>query len=104
MNRQAQIDACPLAAHRLALARLRDDPSRVEAARNLLARWRRAKGPSRSDPCWDEWDHLLAAGPGALEAAACGDGDRAAVLRSVSPLGVITQRERASLPAEARQQ
>ena len=48
----------------------------------------------------DEWVPI----PGALEAAACGDGDRAAVLRSVSPLGVITQRERASLPAEARQQ
>ena len=103
MNRQVQIEAFLLAAHRLALTRLRDRPARVDEARALLSRWRTQDAATRSDSYWDEWERLLAAGPDALEAAVCGDGDHPAALRSVSPLGVLlTQRERAALLAQAR--
>lgn len=103
MNRQIQIEAFLLAAHRLALARLRESPSRIDEPRRLLARWRAQGGATRSDPYWDEWEQLLAADPETLESAVGVPGDHPAALRSVSPLGVLlTQRERASLLAEAR--
>ena len=103
MNRQRQIESFLLAAHRLALVRLRAQPSRVEEARGLLSRWRTQNGPTRSDRYWDEWEQLLTIGPDSLEAVICADGDHAVALRSVSPLGILlTQRERALLLAQAR--
>ena len=103
MNRQQQIDAFLLAAHRLMLARLREAPERIAQVRAQLARWRQASGPTRSDVYWDEWDRLLQAGPDALEHALCDGGEHAALLRSVSPMSpLLTQRERAALLREAR--
>jgi hypothetical protein len=103
MNRQQQIDQFLANAHRLAIDRLRADPSGVERVRAQLRRWRAASGATRSDPYWDEWDDLLAAGVDALERAVCADDQHAAALRSVSPVSVLlTQRERARLLREVR--
>lgn len=103
MNRQQQIDVFLLEAHRLAVRRLRQDPSRAEHARALLARWRERNGPTRSDPYRDEWARLLDAGPDAVEHVACAADDHGAALRNVSPLSVlITQRERMDLLRQAR--
>ena len=103
MNRQTQIDAFLLAAHRLALQRLREEPARLHEAAGTLARWRAQAGVTRSDPYWDEWQSLIAAGVERLEAVVCADDEHAAALRNVSPLGsLMTQRERGQLLRAAR--
>jgi len=103
MNRQQQIESFLLAAHRVALARLRAEPARIARVRAQLARWRQRSGPGRSDPYWDEWEQLLHAGLDELDRAVCSEQEHAAVLRSVSPMSVLlTQRERAELLREAR--
>ena len=103
MNRQQQIEKFLLAAHRLALARLRSEPARIEPVRAQLARWRAASGATRSDPYWDEWQQLLVADFDEIERVVCADDDHGAVLRSVSPMStLITQSERAQLLREAR--
>jgi hypothetical protein len=103
MNRQQQIDAFLLAAHRVALSRLREAPGRIVDVRLQLSRWRAQNGRTRSDVYWDEWERLLAMDLAALEAAVCADSEHAAVLRSVSPISsLLTQRERSQLLAQAR--
>lgn len=103
MNRQTQIDAFLLAAHRLALRRLREEPAKLREAVQTLARWRARAGASRSDPYWDEWQLLLDAGVDRLEAVVCAEDEYAAALRNVSPLGgLMTQRERGELLRAAR--
>ena len=88
MDRHARIDVFSLAAHRLAMTRLREDPARLEEAIGVLKRWRKqAGGPSHCDPYWDEWEHLLSEGVNAVEQAVCAHTDHSATLRSVSPLG-----------------
>jgi hypothetical protein len=95
MNRQQQIDAFLLEAHRLALRRLRVHPERIAEVASTLTRWRVQAGVNRSDRYRDEWQALLDAGVDAVEAGACGQDEHAAALRNVSPLGVlITARER----------
>ena len=103
MDRQQRIHLFSLAAHRLAVERLRQDPARLSEAVGVLQRWReRAGGASSCDRYWDEWEQLLRAGPDAVEAAVCSPGDRAATLRSASPLGrFITIAERTRLLREA---
>lgn len=104
MNRQQQIDAFLLEAHRLAVVRLRADPGRLVEVTRTLARWRQQAGPTRSDRYWDEWQSMLDAGIDAIEARACGLDDHAAALRTVSPVGVlITSRERGELLRLARE-
>ena len=103
MNRQQQIDKFLLAAHRLAVQRLRADPGRIEPVRAQLERWRVQSGPTRSDHYWDEWQQLLAADIEKLESVVCADNEHGALLRSVSPMStLVTQRERAELLREAR--
>jgi len=103
MNRQQQIDKFLLAAHRLAVSRLRAEPQRIEPVRAQLARWRAQSGPTRSDLYWDEWQRLLAVDIREMERVVCADDEHGAVLRSVSPLStLITQAERAQLLREAR--
>jgi len=88
MNEQDRINAFTLAAHRIALARLREQPALVPEAIGVLQRWRaQAGGQSHCDPYWDEWERLLRQGPDSVERAVCVQTDRAATLRSVSPLG-----------------
>lgn len=103
-SRQRQIEMFLLAAHRLALSRLRAEPARIESVREVLARWRAHSGSTRSDPYWDEWDRLLEGDIATLESRVCGDDERAIVLRSVSPISVlVTQQERSELLRNARQ-
>jgi hypothetical protein len=103
MNRQQQIDHFLMAAHRLAMSRLRADPSRIEKVRAQLVRWRGISGVTRSDTYWDEWQALLDSGVDELERVVCAEDDHGAVLRSVSPASVLlTQRERSVLLREAR--
>lgn len=103
MNRQQQIDKFLLAAHRLALARLRADPSRLQPVQAQLARWRRQSGPTRSDRYWDEWETLLAGALDDIERVICADDQHGALLRSVSPMStLVTQAERTVLLREAR--
>lgn len=104
MNRQQQIDAFLLEAHRLAVARLRAQPGRLQEAAAQLARWRRQGEATRSDAYWDEWEALIGQGVEAIERSSCGTDDHAALLRSVSPLSaLITQQERTELLRRARQ-
>lgn len=103
MNRQQQIDSFLLQAHRLAVARLRADPSRIAELAYTLSQWRARAGATRSDPYWDEWQTLLDAGIDAIESGACGVDDHAAALRNVSPVGVlISATERSQLLQAAR--
>ena len=103
MDRHQQIDVFSLAAHHLAMARLREQPGRVDEALGVLNRWRvQAGGPSHCDPYWDEWESLLRAGIDIPEPAVCEVTDHAATLRSVSPLGrFITVAERNGLLRQA---
>ena len=105
MNEQDRINTFSLAAHRVAIARLREDPERLAEARGVLQRWRsQAVGPAHCVPYWDEWDALLRSGVDAVEQAVCFDGDHAATLRSVSPLGrFVPAAERHRLLRQARE-
>ena len=105
MDRHARIDTFSLAAHRLALTRLREQPTRLVEALDVLDRWRQqAGGASHSEPYWDEWERLLRAGIDAVENAACAATSHGATLRSVSPLGrFISVDERSSLLRQALQ-
>lgn len=105
MDGQAQIQAFSLAAHRLAVTRLRERPERLTEALAVIQRWRRqAGGPSHCDPYWDEWDQMLHDGVDAVERVACAATDHATTLRSVSPLGrFISVAERNQLLRDARQ-
>lgn len=105
MDRHHQIRLFSLAAHRLAVARLRERPERLDEALGVLRRWRQqAGGPAHCGPYWDEWEQLLSLGVDAVEGMACASTDHAATLRSVSPLGrFITPAERNSLLKQARE-
>jgi hypothetical protein len=105
MDRHARIDVFSLAAHRLALERLRQRPERVSEALSVLARWRQiAGGRSHSDTYWDEWERALREGVDAVERTALDPSSHGATLRSVSPLGrFISAQERLALLREARE-
>lgn len=104
MNRQQQINLFSLAAHRLAVARLREEPQRLLEVRGVLERWRVQAGePTHCDPYWNEWDRLLSEGVDAIERAVCVSTDQAATLRGMSPLGrLISAGERNELLRQAR--
>jgi hypothetical protein len=109
MDRQDQIHALSLAAHRLAVERLRERPERLGEALGAIQRWReQAGGPAYCDPyCdpyWDKSDRVLHDGVDAVEVVAFAPTDQPAALRSVSPLGrFISVSERNQLLREARQ-
>lgn len=82
---------------------MRADPARVADVRALLSRWREQSGPSRSDRYWDEWERLLTLPIDEFERFICAENERATVLRSVSPIGVlISVKERNDLLRQAR--
>jgi hypothetical protein len=103
MDRHARIDIFSLAAHRLAVARLREQPARLPEAIGVLNRWRdQAGGSAHCDPYWDEWERLLRDGVDAVEREACAPTSHGATLRSVSPLGrFISVAERNDLLKQA---
>lgn len=88
---QAQ-DLQSLALHEEAVRLLRANPELVQRARETLAKWR-AKGPSRSDSLWAEWESILAHG---TWRKALGRTRRAQELRQASPLPTV-------LPDDIRQ-
>lgn len=101
-----RIDRFSLAAHRLAVTRLREQPERLSEARDVIRRWRAqsTEHPARCDAYWEEWDRLLGQGPDAVERVVCASDDHAATLRSVSPLGrFVSAAERSRLLREARE-
>ena len=104
MTRLRQHARFSLAAHRLAVHRLREQPRRIQEALGVLERWRvQAGAPGHGDPYWVEWQKLLHEGVDALERAVCSDNDHAATLRSMSPLArFISVGERNALLREAR--
>ena len=106
MDRHASIDIFSLAAHRLALQRLREQPALVAEALGVIARWReQSAGPSHCDPYWDECQLLLERGVDSVERGALSPDSpdsHGATLRSVSPLGrFISVAERNSLLRQA---
>ena len=105
MDRQAQINVFSLAAHRLAVMRLRERPERLQEALAVIRRWRVQAGePVHCGPYWDEWEQLLHRGADAVELAVCNPSDHANTLRSVSPLGrFISTAERNQLLRDSRQ-
>ena len=105
MDRHARIDVFSLAAHRLALQRLRERPERLGEALAVLANWREvAGGRSHSDPYWDEWERVIRDGVDAVERTALDPSSHGATLRSVSPLGrFISVQEQLALLRETRE-
>jgi hypothetical protein len=103
MDRQKRIEYFSLLAHRFVIERLREAPEKVQLLGNTLKRWRLQRGPSRSDPYFDEWERLVEQGIDAIESATCNESDHATVLRSVSPVGcLISVAERNELLARSR--
>jgi hypothetical protein len=103
MDRQRRIELFLLAAHRLAMSRLREEPQRVGELRAVLHRWRAQNGPSRSDSYLDRWERLLDMPLDDLEIVICAEDEEATVLRSTSPIApLITPQEREQLLADAR--
>lgn len=98
MPSQQQINAFTQAFHLTAIQRLAAEPALVERALQTVQRWQDQRGPSASDPYMREWQGLLRGDLGDLKNRVCADGDEAATLRNVSPLGfVLTPAERQAL-------
>jgi hypothetical protein len=95
MPSQQWIHRFTLDFHRLAVQRLREQPALIDRALQTLDRWEQSGAQAASRVYRDEWRQLLHTGVAAVEARVCDDTDRAATLRSASPLGfVLTEQER----------
>jgi hypothetical protein len=102
---QARIERFSLAAHRLVMKKLYEDPQRVGVLQSTLTRWRTQRGLTHSEPYMQEWERLLRMPLNELERLICADNDHATVLRSVSPFGsLLTSEERNRLLLEVRNQ
>lgn len=86
-------DLQSLALHERAVRLLRADPELRDRALKTLAAWR-AKGPSRSDSLWLEWEEILT---NRTWRKALGRTKRAQELRQASPLPTV-------LPEDVRQE
>lgn len=102
MPSQQAIDRFTLAFHRRAVERLRAQAALRTQALQVLDRWE-AQGASVSGRAYrDQWRRLLTGEPEVLEREICAATDRAATLRSMSPLGfVLSPEERLALRREA---
>ncbi len=102
---QARIERFSLAAHRLVIKKLHEDPQRVGILQATITRWRAQRGLTHSEPYMQEWERLLRLPLDELERLICADNDHTTVLRSVSPFGaLLTQEERDRLLREVRNQ
>lgn len=100
---QARIERFALAAHRLVMEKLREDPRRIDDLQATITRWRTQGALTHSEPYMREWERLLQLPIDELERLICADNDRATALRSVSPIGsLLTPQERDRLRLEAR--
>jgi hypothetical protein len=94
MRIHQDIDARSLAMHRLVVAKLRQDPPRLDQVRATLARWRQSASPS-TQPYLQEWEQLLQQGLEACLAMAVDDSEHATALRQSSPFTrVLSHAER----------
>lgn len=82
------LDARSLAYHRAVAAKLRANPALLDRSKETLARWRE-KSSVRSQPLLQAWEEILEAGVEAAIAVSLEDSQRAAELRSSSPLSVL---------------
>lgn len=89
MPTQRQINAFTLAFHLRAIRRLALEPGLINQAQNTLLRWQQQRGKTASDPYLQRWQSLLQGDLQVLQDTVCDDGDEAATLRNVSPLGFL---------------
>ena len=102
MPSQQQIEQFTLAFHRVAVARLRQQPDLTQQALRVLNRWESSGATSAGQSYRDMWRSLLTGDVDALERAVCRDAEHAATLRSMSPLGfVLPEAERLRIRREA---
>ncbi|MBN9371724.1 hypothetical protein JNX00_02765 [Hydrogenophaga sp. YM1] len=101
-----QIERFTLAFHREALQRVARSPELIDRALAVLDRWEASGLSNGSTPYREEWRQLLLARDvSRLTQAVCADGDHAATLRGMSPLGfVLPDEERQRLRREAMAQ
>ncbi len=98
MPSQQWIEQFTLDFRRVALQRMRVQPELISIAENTLTRWEAQGASKRSQAHRDAWRQLLRSGVAAIEAAVCNESERAALLRSVSPLGfILSESERSHI-------
>ena len=89
MPTQRQIERFTLEFHQIAVSRLRAQPEQLATAVDVLNRWE-AQGASVFGQAYrDVWRCLLGGGVEEIENAVCVDTDKAATIRSMSPLGFL---------------
>jgi hypothetical protein len=92
MNTQKHIDAQVLELHLLIADEIERRPHEaMDYAHTTLTRWRSVNG---DHPYYREWAKLLHEGPSAVVALIRYPGDRATLLRSVSPFAAYLKAER----------
>jgi hypothetical protein len=102
MPTQRQIERFTLEFHQVAVNRLRTHPEHLVNAVDVLNRWE-AQGSSGSGQVYrDTWRRVLGGGVDEIEKTVCIDTDRAATMRSMSPLGfVLSEQERMQIRRKA---
>jgi len=85
LSRHQAQDLQSLALHKEAIRLIENDPALLVRAQEVLTRWR-AKGDSRSDSLWSEWESILAK---RSWRKALGRTRRAQELRQASPLPTV---------------
>ena len=97
-----QIERYTLAFHRVAVEHLRRKPELRRQALAVLDRWESGAAALQANSYRNSWRVLLAGEIDLLERAVCVDTERAATLRSMSPLGfVLEEEERLRIRREA---
>jgi hypothetical protein len=91
-----ELDARSLAMHTHAVQLMREDPARLDRAREIINRWLIDVDPGVRD-YFEEWKKLIDAGVDAVAAVATADNERATALRQASPVScTLTPRERSN--------
>ncbi|MDO9002312.1 MAG: hypothetical protein Q7V20_02520 [Aquabacterium sp.] len=94
MRTHQELDDRSLALHRLIADKIRHDPALFDKARATLDHWRQ-RVSIRTQPCLDEWAHLMDQGIDACLAVAVEDSERATALRQSSPFsGLLSNQDR----------
>ena len=102
MPSQQQIERFTLAFHKVAVERLRQQPDLRQHALGVLSRWESSGASSGGQRYRDMWRELLEGDVDTLSRSICVDTERAATLRSMSPLGfLLDEGERLRIRREA---
>src|SRR5437016_5926481 len=101
-NPHAEIDRANLAIDQAIAAKIRNNPSIIDIAKDNLERWRQRQGGQLS-PSHQEWERILRfLNPVELADFICSQTPKADRLRQSSPFpGVLSQEEVASLREDA---